>query len=441
MTASEVQSRQHLLKILGVSFGVAVAIGQTIGSGILRSPSIIAGEVPGMGLILGLWLLGAVQALSSANIVAELGTALPKSGGVYVYARRALGDVGGLVVGWTDWLSNIAGAAAASVSFGEFLPLLWPAAGAHKIAVALALQIALYATNIAGLREGRAVQEVTSFIKAAMLILFIVTAAVIVAPPEPETILSSPVAFHWANIVLAYQLIIGAYAGWNTPINFAGENVAPEKSIPRALLYGILLTGGIYMGVNAALLHTLGTSGVASSPLPFTVVLKSVGGAVPSILFALTAMITVASCCNATIMAASRIIFALASDHLLPHRMAAVNQGGSPFIGFLFSSILSLALAATGAFALVFGLIGTLNTAAGFLVDCSFFVLRRREPGLARPYRAMFYPVLPLLQLCWDGMVLVLFGYADRLGVAVALGLALLCIPFALVARRVRKTG
>src|SRR5947199_2331710 len=176
------QPRHHLLKILGVTFGVAVAIGQIIGSGILRSPSVIAGQVPGVALIVGLWGLGAIQVSLAANLGAELGTAIPRTGGGYNYVRRAMGDVFGLVVGWTDALANMAGAAAASVSFAEFLPLLLPAAGAHKIAVALTLQVALYAANITGLREGRAVQELTSFIKAAMLLVFILAAVLFIAP-------------------------------------------------------------------------------------------------------------------------------------------------------------------------------------------------------------------------------------------------------------------
>src|ERR1700757_2358111 len=98
--SSVAQPRHHLLKILGVTFGVAVAIGQIIGSGILRAPSAIAGEVPGIALILGLWTLGAVQVSLAANLNAELGAALPRTGGGYNYVRRAMGDVFGLVVGW-----------------------------------------------------------------------------------------------------------------------------------------------------------------------------------------------------------------------------------------------------------------------------------------------------------------------------------------------------
>ncbi len=428
----------HLLKILGLSFGIAVAVGNTIGSGILRSPSIIAGEVPGIALILGLWVLGGVQAALGANITAELATALPKSGGSYVYAQRGLGDVGGLIVGWTIWLSKLAGIAAAAVSFAEFLPIILPSADAHKIAIAIALQIAIYAANMMGLREGRALQEITSLIKAAMLLLFIIVAILVVAPAEPRTALAASPVWSWASAILAFQLIRGAYSGWDSPVYFTGENVAPSRTIPRALFYGVALTAALYIGVNAALLNSLGTSGVAASALPFAAVLHRIGGAIPSLLFALTAMITVASCANANIMSAPRVLLALAEDGLLPRSLRRVNKGGSPNVAFLMTAVGTLALAMSGTFALVFGLIGTLDSLAGILVDVSYFVLRRRAPDLPRPYRAIWHPVLPALVLAADVALLILFASANYVGGAVALGLALLCIPFAMLTRRGR---
>jgi len=435
------QPRHHLLKILGVTFGVAVAIGQIIGSGILRAPSEIAREVPGLALIIGLWLLGALQVSLAANLNAELGTAIPRTGGGYNYVRRAMGDVFGLAVGWTDWLSNLAGAAAASVSFAEFLPLLVPAAGAHKIAVALALQVALYAANLTGLREGRVLQEVTSFIKAAMLFVFIIAAVLLIAPPEPKTILSSPAAFAWANIILAYQLIMGAYAGWNTPLAFAGENSDPGRTIPRAMFYGIALTAFLYIGVNWALLHALGPQTVASSPLPFTIALSRLGGSVPAILFAVTAMITVASCSNACIMTAPRILYALSRDRLLPNVFTNVNAGGSPTIAYLLTAVGTLLLAATGKFALVFGLIATLNATSGFFIDVAYWVLRRKEPQLPRPFRSFGYPVLPAIPPILDASLVILFTLANHKGGYVAIGMILLCIPFAWIAHRARQRG
>lgn len=432
-----------LLKILGVTFGVAVALGETIGSGILRSPSVIAGAVPAVGAILALWIAGAAQSFLQANILSEFATALPRSGGNYVYARRAYGafygDVAGLVVGWTNWLAKNAGAAAASVSFAEFLPLLWPAAGAHKIAVALSLQIAIYAANLIGLREGRALQEATSFVKAAMLFAFIAAAFILVAPAESSARAGGASALGWSGTILAYQLILGAYAGWSAPVYFAGENTAPESSVPKAMFVGLLLTSGIYVAVNGALLHALGVHGAASSALPFSTALSRFGGSLPAILFALTAMVTVASCANANIMSAPRILYALAEDGLLPRAATKVNAGGSPTVSFLLTSVVTLALAATGAFALVFGLIATLNTVSAIVVEAGYFRLRRNEPSLARPYRAVGYPALPALALAIDVVLLFLFSSNDAVGGAVTLAMILLCIPFAILARRARS--
>lgn len=433
------QNKPHLLKILGVTFGVAVAVGEIIGSGILRSPQIIASTVPSVDLILGLWILCAVHSLLGANILAELATSMPRTGGPYIYARRALGDVAGLVVGWTSWLSKVAGAAAASVSFAEFLPLLWPAAGLHKIAVAIAMQVALYAANIVGLREGRAVQEFTTLIKTVMLFIFVVVAAVVVMPPEPPGTLPVLPTLNWAAIVIAYKMILGAYAGWTSPVFFSGENVAPEKSIPRALLYGVLVTAALYISINWALLHALGLQGVAATPLPFVAVLSHFGNGITSILFALTALITVASCANANVMGCPRVLYALAEDGLLPRAMARVNSGGSPTVGFLCTAIGTIALAASGTFVLVFGLIATLNTVGNVIGEVGFFVLRRREPALARPFRAVGYPVLPALVLGIDTVLLFIFASADRVGSIAAVALTLLCIPLALLARRSEK--
>ena len=426
----------HLLKILGVTFGVAVAVGTVIGSGILRAPSAIASEVPGATLILTLWFSGGVLSALGANIAAEMATALPLSGGYYIYTQRALGDVPGLIVGWTIWGSKLAGIAAASISCAEFLPIVWPAASLHKIAVAIALQVALYAANIVGLREGRVLQEATSLIKAAMLFVFIMAAVIFIAPAESVTVLSPPVMFSWANIILAFQLVRGAYSGWDAPIYFSGENTDAARNIPRALVYGLLLTGALYLGVNAALIHALGTHGVASSTLPFSTVLNAIGGKVPSILFALTAMITVASCANANIMSAPRVIMALAKDGLLPRFLARVNTGGSPRDAMILTAIGSLGLALSGGFVLVFGLIATLDSLSGALVDTAFFALRWREPELPRPFRAIGYPVLPALVLLSDAALLILFASADYRGGAVALGLCLACVPLAVIARR-----
>ena len=432
-------SRGHLLRILGVAFGVAVALGNTIGSGILRSPSTIAANVESVGIIMALWLAGAVHAAVDANIFVELGTAIPEVGGPYVYSRRALGDVSGLIVGWSIWCSKLAGIAAGAVSFANFFAILVPAAEPRQAGIAVAVQLLLYGANIMGLREGRVLQEATSFLKAAALLAFAI-AAVFAVPAQASALLPSPhVAVTWVGITIAYKLIRGAYSGWDAPMYFLEESHAPTKTLPRALFFGLVVTSALYLIVNASLLYALGPQRMAATALPFLPVLRTAAGPFASLLFAVGAMITVLSMANANIMSAPRILFALSRDRLLPRPLTFVNSGGSPQLAVVMTSIGSVALAATGSFALVFGLIGTLDTVAGLLVIVAFFVLRRNEPDLPRPFRALGYPLLPLFALVIEIFLLVIFNAADKEGFIAAIALSVACVPFAWIARSGQK--
>src|ERR1700729_2733472 len=184
-----------------------------IGSGILRSPSLIAASVPSEFWIAALWTLGAVHAALGANVFAELATALPQAGGSYVYARRALGDIGGLIVGWSNWISTLAGIAAASVSFANFLALVWPAAYDNAAIVAVVMQLVVFAANISGLREGRLLQIATSLIKTLMLAVFVVAAVVVgMRVSQPQLLHAVAPGIGVMALIGAYQMVRGAYA-------------------------------------------------------------------------------------------------------------------------------------------------------------------------------------------------------------------------------------
>jgi APA family basic amino acid/polyamine antiporter len=434
------QGPGRLLRVLGVTFGISVAVGEMIGAGILRTPSLVAADAPMAGAILALWAFGAFHALLQANVLAELGTMLPRAGGQYVFAQRAFGDIGGVIVGWTMWCAHVVGLAASSIAFADFLGSVWPAASGHTAEVAAGMQLALFAANAMGLREGRALQVTTSIVKAALLIVF-VCAAVWLLPaqaPAPRDH-GGPIGF--LALAGAYLLIRGAYNGWHAPVYFAEENLLPGRSIPRSLFFGIAFTGILYLGVNAALLHALGPAAMAASTLPYVTILARIAGAWTSLLFAVAAMITAASCANANVMIAPRVLFALSRDRLLPSALQAVNKGGSPYAAFALTASVSIALSMTGGFRLIFGLIGILVTLASLVTEIAFFVLRRREPDLTRPWHAMLHPWLPGLVIAIDAILLLLFALSNMMGAALALALCGLCVPFAIIARRMRAAG
>ena len=134
-----------------------------------------------------------LHAALGANVLVESGTTVPRDGGPYVFTHRAMGDVPGLIVGWSSWGATIAGVAAAAVSFANFLAILVPSLAQREAGIAVALQLVLYGTNLLGLREGRVLQETTSFAKAALLLAFAIAAAFAI-PAKASTLLPSPVA-------------------------------------------------------------------------------------------------------------------------------------------------------------------------------------------------------------------------------------------------------
>lgn len=439
-SAASHEGRGQLLHILGVSFGIAVAIGGMIGVGILRTPTSIAALVPSTTLILILWVIGAAQSALEANVLSELATTFPRAGGFYVYAHRAFGDIGGLVVGWTSWISRLASSAALAVAFADFLALIWPFAGRHLSIVATAMLIAVFGFNMVGLREGRSLQQITSLAKALALAAFCVIAFMVASPPHASAAAVLP-QVGALGLLGAYQMIVGAYAGWYEPASFSEENAQPGRSLPRAMFLGLGLAAVLYFAVNAALLHALGPIGLAKATLPYSTILTHVAGNATGILFAIGALVVVASCANAGIMAAPRILLALSRDQLLPAMFRNVNTGGSPYVAFAITGACAIVLALSGSFVLLFGLIATLQSASFVLTIASIFVLRRRDPDVPRPYRAIGYPLLPALILLVDVVLTIAFLSLDWKGGLYAAIMWLACIPFAMIARRARDAA
>src|SRR5213593_1999398 len=163
-----VPQKNKLLRILGLGFGLAVVVGGTIGVSIFRLPGPTANLLGNIWLILVIWTLGGAFTLLNANYTAELATMIPKAGGPYVYARHAYGDFAGFVVGWSDWLGNVAAVAFLPIAFAEYAIGLFAPSFAGVTTVLLAF------LNWIGLRAGSGTQKLTSFLKAIALLAFVV---------------------------------------------------------------------------------------------------------------------------------------------------------------------------------------------------------------------------------------------------------------------------
>ena len=159
--------------MLGVGFGLAVIIGNTIGSGILRTPGDIARWLPHVWLFLGVWVIGGLYALLGAFSVSELSAMIPRSGGYYIYARRAFGDFPAFVVGWTDFLAQTGTTAAVAIVIGEYTGDLIPAFAGHTVATACGVAILMAVLQWHSIIWGSFVQNLTSAAKALGFLLLV----------------------------------------------------------------------------------------------------------------------------------------------------------------------------------------------------------------------------------------------------------------------------
>jgi len=390
------QHRGRLLRVLGVGFGLAVIIGNTIGAGIFRAPGAIAKEVPDPWLFLAVWIIGGIYALLGAISLSELGTMIPRSGGQYVFARYALGEYAGFIVGWSDWISTCGSAAAVSLVIGEFAGALFPALAGKAVVIAAAVAIVFGVLQWRGIVWGSTTQNFTSLIKALAFLALIAAAFVLgrggsfTTPPTSAL----PAGFGLiAALVLSLQAVIYTYDGWNGVIYFSEEVKNPGSDIPRALFGGVLLVIAIYLLVNVALLYVLPISEIAGQDFAAGVAAQAIFGRHGRTIFLSLTILSMLSAINAYHLMSTRVLFAISRDRLFTQRAAAVNKGGTPTVALFMSAIVAVLFIVFGqTFEKVITILAFFFVANYALSFISVFVLRRREPDKERPYRAWGYP-------------------------------------------------
>lgn len=434
MTATPVTAAapvRLLERSLGVGFGVAVGVGTMIGAGILRAPAEVARQLPSPWLFLGVWILGGVFALLGGNAVAELATAVPRSGGQYVFVRRALGPYAGFLVAWNDWFSTTASVSAVAIVQAEAFGALVPRLASHQVLVG---EIAVALTTVVlmrGLRESDRAQRVTSVLKAVVL-LALVGACLVwrlgggdVGTPARATTPTTGWAL-LAAMAVAFRGVAFAFDGWTGVVYFSGEVRDPGREIPRSLIMGLLATLAIYLLVNVAFLAVLPMDAIAASPLAAATAASMVFGASGGTVVQLLIALSLPSALVANMLCGSRVIFALGQDRLAPATFASVNESGTPAPALLASAVAAGVFLLSGTFERLIAICAFLFIASYSLSFLSVFALRRREPDTPRPYRAWGHPwttgVVLLGSLVFLGATLV----ADPRGaVIVALALVL----------------
>ncbi|MGQ0561253.1 MAG: APC family permease [Gemmatimonadota bacterium] len=408
----------HLLRILGVAFGWAVTVGNTIGAGILRAPGEVAQAVPSYLPFFLVWTAGGLYALLGALSLAELGAMIPQSGGQTVFVRRAFGAYPGFAVAWSDWLSTCASAAAVTIVLVEAIGGLLPAVSPAHALLGAIIMLVFAAAQWHGIREGSAVQVITSVLKGGAFAALIVVCFLMRAEHSGAVPAGAVSA---AGIVIALQAMIFTYDGWAGVLYFSGEMKEPGRDIPRSMFMGVVSVLAIYLLVNAAFLSVIPLAEMAGDPLVADTVAQHVFGRGGTALLRVLIAVSLLSAINASMLMAPRILYATGIER--------VNPGGTPTHALAISTVVTLVLVVTGTFNQIIAMAAFFFVANYSASFAAVFQLRRREPGLPRPYRAWGFPVTTAFVLAGSLAFLIAVVVADPRTSAFAVLLLALTIP------------
>jgi APA family basic amino acid/polyamine antiporter len=430
MTTAGALSRGRLLQVLGIWFGIAAIVGNSIGAGIMRTPSEVARQLPTTSGYLVAWFLGGVYAALGVASLAELGVLMPRSGGQYVFAKSVFGPFAGFVVGWSDWVSSCASAAAVSMVVAEYASAFLPTGSRIVPVLALAVVLCFTAVLWRGVRSsGYTVQALTLTKVIALVGLPLVAFAMNVRAPAPVETTMVAGALTVGGFIMAMQAVIYSYDGWTGVLYFSGEVKDPARDIPRSMFGGVASVFFIYMLLVVCFVYVLGIGGVAADNFPAGRVAAAIFGDTGGTIIRLIVIVIGLSALPPIIMMSSRVPYAMAGDGLFPRRAAVVNPGGTPTATLAVSSLLAIAFIVTGTFSQVIAIAAFFFVLQYVMSFSALFVLRWREPDRPRPYRAIGYPVTTAISWLGGVAFLVAVVMQDRRNSAIAIAILIACYP------------
>lgn len=431
-------SAPALLPALGFFSATMLVAGCVIGSGIFRKPGVMAAQIGSPVVLLGIWVVAGVVSILGAMSNAELASMMPRTGGQYVFLRRAYGPFVAFLYGWALLAVIQSGAIAAlTYVFAEYSTRLYPLPEASASLAAFAIHVPLIGdvtpwrdlgvkalatvviftlttVNYLGVRFGGAVQNVFSLGKMAAMVGLVL--AVLFAPGVGDlrnlhvssTLITPTGLAWWLAVAGAIQGAFWAYDGWHNVTFIGGELKNPQRDLPRSLIVGILLVASLYVLMSGIYTYVLPIDTMAQSKLVAADVAERVmaGGGK---WIAVAVMLSTFGAANAVILTSARVYFSMSRDGLLPSLLGRAHPR-------YHSPAAALVLQASWGVVLLFS--GTFDTLTDTLIFVSWFfyaanaaaviVLRRREPDVPRPFRVPGYPWVPLAFVAFGLVYLVL---------------------------------
>lgn len=430
---------------IGAFTAACVLVSNAVGSGIFTTTGFLARDLGDPAWILALWAAGGALALAGALSYAELGAAMPRVGGEYVYLREAFGQVVAFLSGWTSFTVGFGAAiAAAAIGFAQYLAVLLPAVRPEGAAwlPAVVLVWLLTGIHLLGVEGGGRFQRAITIAKIGG-VLVLLTAGFAAGGGSWQHFSGSGSSQPRLGVAaVGLIFVLYSYSGWNAAAYIAGEIERPERSLPRALVAGTIFVTLLYLAINLFYFYALPSSVLGAAPvLPVAekAAAALLGARASGVVCALLCL-SIAGAASSMVWAGPRVTWAMADDGVVPRGLGDHSRSGAPTRALLVQAVWITLLLLTGTFEqlVVYG--GFAIAIFSALAVACVVVLRRRQPGLARPFRVPGHPWVPasfVLATLWiAGHVLVERPTEALLSLAtVAAGLPL----YALWSRRGRR--
>lgn len=380
-----------------------MVMGGIIGSGIFLNPAIVAQRVSTPALAVGVWALGGVVALAGALCFAELAARFPLAGGGYAYLRDALHPLLAFLYGWTLLLVIATGAiAAVAVTFARYTASLMGVGQAAVVPLAIGAIVLLTTINVLGVRPGAITQNVFTTLKIAALAALIV-AGLTAAPQTGQTTMTAepPSGSLFAMIGVALLPVLFAYGGWQQTNFVAAEIVEPRKTLPRALLLGVLGVVTLYVLANVAYVRQLGLGGLATSLAPAADVMRSAIGPGGATFIAVGIAVSTFGFLNLVILVTPRVYQAMAADGLFFRRAAELHpRYRTPVAALFFQAAWAIVLTLSGTYGELLDYVVFGDWIFFGLAGVAVFVFRRRNvttegAGARAAFVTPGYPIVP----------------------------------------------
>jgi len=411
-------AQTELKRQLSLFDAVMLIAGDMIGTGIFISTGAIAETLPTPGGVLLVWLFGGLLALAGALTCAELSASLPYAGGDYIYIREAYGKLMGFLSGWSSFLVTFSGAIAfLAVILNGFVSFFFPVLGSQEVifsiplplipisatlgtVFSMAVVLLLSGLHCLGVRQGTLVQNLLTVLKIGALLGIIIFGFFI---GQGSTAHFEPL-FDWQKITnlsvfgAAFIPVIFAYSGWNAVTYIAGEVKDPERNLPRALLYGVLIVTALYLAINAVYIYAVPVTEMKGALRMSEVATTALFGYKTSAWITGIITISILGALNAVTMIGPRIYYAMAKDGVFFKRLTYVHPSfGTPTSAILLQAAWSCLLILTNTWGTLFTYVSVMITLFSAFTVGSVIVLRYKRPELKRPYKLWGYPIVPLL--------------------------------------------